>query len=45
MVSRRAKFVKLADKICNLRDIATNLPADWSLFDEVYHAGKEALAK
>jgi guanosine-3',5'-bis(diphosphate) 3'-pyrophosphohydrolase len=23
--------VKLADKICNLRDIANNPPADWSL--------------
>ncbi|MFL9906759.1 HD domain-containing protein [Paraburkholderia sp. RL17-337-BIB-A] len=71
-ISRRAKLVKLADKICNLRDIATNPPADWSLerkqeyfdwakavvdalrgahpglealFDEVYRAGKEALAK
>ncbi len=28
-VSRRAKLVKLADKICNLRDIAANPPADW----------------
>ncbi len=40
MVSCRAKLAELADKICNLRDIATNPPADWSLFDEVYHAGK-----
>lgn len=26
-----AKLVKLADKICNLRDIAATPPADWSL--------------
>lgn len=30
-LSRRAKVVKLADKICNLRDIAHSPPADWSL--------------
>ena len=30
-ISRRAKLVKLADKICNLRDVANNPPADWSL--------------
>lgn len=30
-ISRRAKLVKLADKICNLRDIHNNPPADWSL--------------
>lgn len=30
-ISRRAKLVKLADKICNLRDIAKSPPADWSL--------------
>jgi guanosine-3',5'-bis(diphosphate) 3'-pyrophosphohydrolase len=30
-ISRRACIVKLADKICNLRDIANNPPADWSL--------------
>lgn len=30
-ISRRAKLVKLADKICNLRDIANSPPADWSL--------------
>lgn len=30
-ISRQAKLVKLADKICNLRDIATSPPADWSL--------------
>lgn len=28
--SPKAKLVKLADKICNLRDIASNPPADWS---------------
>lgn len=30
-ISRRAKLVKLADKICNLRDIATSPPADWAV--------------
>jgi len=30
-ISRRAKVVKLADKICNLRDIANSPPASWSL--------------
>lgn len=30
-IGRRAKLVKLADKICNLRDIAAAPPADWSL--------------
>ena len=29
--SHKAKLVKLADKICNLRDIASNPPAQWSL--------------
>jgi len=29
-LSRRAKLVKLADKISNLRDIASNPPATWS---------------
>ena len=28
-ISRRAKLVKLADKICNLRDIAHSPPAKW----------------
>lgn len=28
--SHSAKLVKLADKICNLRDIAASPPADWS---------------
>jgi len=30
-ISRQGKLVKLADKICNLRDIAKSPPADWSL--------------
>jgi guanosine-3',5'-bis(diphosphate) 3'-pyrophosphohydrolase len=30
-VSEQAKLVKLADKICNLRDIHASPPADWSL--------------
>ncbi|MBU9369254.1 HD domain-containing protein [Burkholderia multivorans] len=30
-ISRRAKLVKLADKICNLRDIAQHPPAGWPL--------------
>ena len=29
-LSREAKLVKLADKICNLRDILASPPADWS---------------
>ena len=29
-LSRRAKLVKLADKICNLRDLRTNPPVGWS---------------
>lgn len=29
-ISRRAKLVKLADKICNLRDIETAPPMGWS---------------
>jgi guanosine-3',5'-bis(diphosphate) 3'-pyrophosphohydrolase len=29
--SRRAKLVKLADKICNLRDIKSSPPPEWSL--------------
>jgi guanosine-3',5'-bis(diphosphate) 3'-pyrophosphohydrolase len=28
-ISDKAKRVKLADKICNLRDVAQNPPADW----------------
>jgi guanosine-3',5'-bis(diphosphate) 3'-pyrophosphohydrolase len=30
-LSRSAKLVKLADKTCNLRDVAANPPADWTL--------------
>ena len=30
-LSKRAKLVKLADKICNLRDVATAPPKDWPL--------------
>ena len=30
-ISREAKLVKLADKICNLRDVAMTPPADWDL--------------
>ena len=29
--SKRAKLVKLADKICNLRDILFTPPADWTM--------------
>lgn len=30
-ISRGAKLVKLADKICNLRDVVAHPPAGWSL--------------
>jgi len=30
-LSERAKLVKLADKICNLRDVVARPPADWPL--------------
>jgi guanosine-3',5'-bis(diphosphate) 3'-pyrophosphohydrolase len=30
-LSREAKLVKLADKICNLRDVAERPPANWDL--------------
>jgi GTP diphosphokinase / guanosine-3',5'-bis(diphosphate) 3'-diphosphatase len=30
-ISKRAALVKLADKTCNLRDVANNPPADWRL--------------
>jgi guanosine-3',5'-bis(diphosphate) 3'-pyrophosphohydrolase len=30
-ISPKAKRVKLADKVCNLRDMASAPPADWSL--------------
>jgi guanosine-3',5'-bis(diphosphate) 3'-pyrophosphohydrolase len=29
-ITREAKLVKLADKICNLRDVLASPPADWS---------------
>lgn len=31
LMSKRAALVKLADKICNLRDVAHNPPAHWPL--------------
>ncbi len=31
LASQQAKLVKLADKICNLRDIASSPPVGWSL--------------
>ena len=31
LLSSRAKLVKLADKICNLRDVASHPPPRWSL--------------
>jgi guanosine-3',5'-bis(diphosphate) 3'-pyrophosphohydrolase len=30
-ISREAKLVKLADKICNLRDVVDHPPAEWDL--------------
>jgi GTP diphosphokinase / guanosine-3',5'-bis(diphosphate) 3'-diphosphatase len=30
-LAKRAKLVKLADKICNLRDVASSPPHDWPL--------------
>jgi guanosine-3',5'-bis(diphosphate) 3'-pyrophosphohydrolase len=30
-LSRRARLVKLADKVCNVRDVASNPPHDWPL--------------
>ena len=30
-ISRRAKLVKLADKVANLRDVASSPPKDWPL--------------
>jgi GTP diphosphokinase / guanosine-3',5'-bis(diphosphate) 3'-diphosphatase len=30
-LSTRARLVKLADKICNLRDVATSPPSDWPM--------------
>ena len=29
--SRRARLVKLADKICNVRDVASSPPAQWNI--------------
>ncbi len=29
--SNRAKLVKLADKLCNIRDVTLTPPADWSI--------------
>ncbi|MBI4816819.1 MAG: bifunctional (p)ppGpp synthetase/guanosine-3',5'-bis(diphosphate) 3'-pyrophosphohydrolase [Deltaproteobacteria bacterium] len=31
LISDRAKLVKLADKICNLRDVEVSPPVNWSL--------------
>jgi len=31
-VSREAQQIKIADKLCNLRDIIASPPADWPLF-------------
>ena len=43
--SRGAKLVKLADKIANLRDVATNPPAKWDLQRrrEYFDWGKEVV--
>ena len=30
-LSAQARLVKLADKICNLRDVTQQPPADWSI--------------
>lgn len=30
-ISRRAKLIKLSDKICNVRDMAASPPAQWSI--------------
>ncbi len=32
LVSREAQQLKIADKLCNLRDILSSPPADWPLF-------------
>ena len=39
---REAALVKLADKICNLRDVAANPPTEWSLERrmEIFRVGK-----
>lgn len=31
LLSRRAKMIKIADKVCNIRDILERPPRDWSL--------------
>jgi guanosine-3',5'-bis(diphosphate) 3'-pyrophosphohydrolase len=31
MLSEQAKLVKLADKICNVRDMSRSPPVNWSL--------------
>jgi GTP diphosphokinase / guanosine-3',5'-bis(diphosphate) 3'-diphosphatase len=45
--SKRARLVKLADKICNLRDIAARPPAGWSLArrQEYFEWAKEVVDK
>ena len=30
-LSRRARLIKLSDKVCNLRDVASSPPKDWPL--------------
>jgi GTP diphosphokinase / guanosine-3',5'-bis(diphosphate) 3'-diphosphatase len=44
-LSREAKAVKLADKICNLRDVEQAAPPDWSLArrQEYYDWAKEVV--
>ena len=46
-ISRRAKLVKLADKICNLRDVAASPPEDWPLErrQEYFDWGKSVVDK
>ncbi len=36
-ISHQAKLVKLADKICNLRDILASPPADWPLLRKLQY--------
>ena len=45
--SKRARLVKLADKICNLRDVAARPPANWSLErrQEYFEWAKEVVDK
>jgi guanosine-3',5'-bis(diphosphate) 3'-pyrophosphohydrolase len=44
-ISDKAKLVKLADKIANLRDVASSPPADWPLKrrQEYFDWGKEVI--